>query len=160
MTKKQTPSPNTVMMTPPMAGPTTRDMFMSDELRLTALARSSRPTISIMNVWRAGLSNRLTTPSRPASRYTCQSTTVSVTTRMPRTRASSPPADCVRYSRFRLLARSATRPPNGPNSSIGRNWSPTTMPRATPLSVRWRTSQAWATDCIQVPDTEMSWAQK
>ena len=34
------------------------------------------------------------------------------------------------------------------------------MPRATPLPVRWRTSQAWATDCIQVPDTEMSWAMK
>ncbi len=34
------------------------------------------------------------------------------------------------------------------------------MPRATPLPVRWRTSQAWATVCIQVPDTEMSWAVK
>ena len=43
---------------------------------------------------------------------------------------------------------------------MGRNWSPTTIPRATPLPVRCRTSHAWATDCIHVPDTEMSWAVK
>lgn len=29
-----------------------------------------------------------------------------------------------------------------------------------PLPVRWSTSQAWATDCIHVPETEMSWAMK
>ena len=67
-TKKQTPSPNTTITTPPMAGPTTREAFITTVLRLTALGRSSRPTISITKVWRAGLSNTLTTPSRAASR--------------------------------------------------------------------------------------------
>ncbi len=60
----------------------------------------------------------------------------------------------------RLFIRSATSPPKGPNSSMGRNWRPTTIPRSTPLPVRWRTSHAWATVCIQVPETEMSWAVK
>ena len=68
LTKKQTPSPNTVITTPPMAGPTTREAFITTVFRLTALGRSSRPTISITKVWRAGLSKTLTTPSRPASR--------------------------------------------------------------------------------------------
>ena len=43
---------------------------------------------------------------------------------------------------------------------MGRNCRPTTIPRSTPLPERRSTSQAWATDCIQVPDTEMSWAMK
>ena len=47
-----------------MAGPMTRAEFMSTLFRLTALGRRSRPTISETNVCRAGLSNRLTTPSR------------------------------------------------------------------------------------------------
>ena len=56
------------MITPPMAGPTTREAFMITVLRLTALGRSSRPTISIMKVCRAGLSKTFTTPSSRAIR--------------------------------------------------------------------------------------------
>ena len=54
-TKKQIPRPNRTITTPPMAGPTTREAFMTTVLRLTALGRSSRPTISITKVWRAGI---------------------------------------------------------------------------------------------------------
>ena len=49
-----------------MAGPMTRAEFISTLLRLTALGRSSWPTISETKVWRAGLSKRLTKP-RPAA---------------------------------------------------------------------------------------------
>ena len=66
--KKQAPSPTRVMTRPPMAGPTTREAFITTVLRLTALGRSSRPTISMTKVWRAGLSKTLTTPSNAASR--------------------------------------------------------------------------------------------
>ena len=65
--KKQAPRPTTVMTTPPMAGPTTLEAFMTTVLRLTALGRSSRPTISMMKVWRAGLSKTLTMPRSAAS---------------------------------------------------------------------------------------------
>ena len=43
---------------------------------------------------------------------------------------------------------------------MGRNCRPTTIPRSTLLPVRCSTNHAWATVCIQVPDTEMSWAVK
>ena len=34
------------------------------------------------------------------------------------------------------------------------------MPSATPPPESFRTSQAWATDCIQVPDIEIVWPMK
>ena len=63
LTMKQVDTPRVRIRTPPMAGPMTRAEFMTTLLRLTALGRRSRPTISETNVCRAGLSNRLTTPS-------------------------------------------------------------------------------------------------
>lgn len=66
LTKKAGARPKRVMRTPPMAGPITREAFMTTVLRLTALGRSSRPTISIMKVWRAGLSKTLTMPRAAA----------------------------------------------------------------------------------------------
>ena len=49
MTKKQVLRLNKVMIRPPIAGPITREAFITTELRLTAFGRSSRPTISITN---------------------------------------------------------------------------------------------------------------
>ena len=60
----------------------------------------------------------------------------------------------------RLSERSASSPPHMPNSSMGRNCRATVTPRATPLSVMFSTSQLWATVCISVPVTEMSWPMK
>ena len=51
LTKKQTPKPKSVMMTPPIAGPMTRYAFMTTVLRLTpVLGQVVAPlTISITN---------------------------------------------------------------------------------------------------------------
>ena len=56
-TTKQTPSPNCATSTPASAGPRMRAALTSVELRATALVMSSRPTISIRKLWRAGISN-------------------------------------------------------------------------------------------------------
>src|SRR6266542_884369 len=56
----------------------------------------------------------------------------------------------------RLSNRSATTPPNAPNSRIGRNVSAVSIPRAVPLWVSCSTSHGPATPCIQVPLVEMS----
>ena len=42
----------------------------------------------------------------------------------------------------------------------GRNWAVATIPSQIGSPVSWRTSQAWATCCIQVPTSEISWPQK
>ena len=83
------------MSTPPMAGPMTRAPFMTTLFRLTALGRSSLPTISMTKVWRAGLSNMFTTPSSNDSRYTSHRWTDPagpgpMSTRSPSSRASTP----------------------------------------------------------------------
>ncbi len=56
----------------------------------------------------------------------------------------------------RLSYRSASTPPNGPNSRSGRNCSADTTPSAVPLPVSSSTSHDWATRCIQVPDSEIT----
>ena len=66
--KKQVDTPTVRMSTPPMAGPITRAEFIRTLLRLTALGKSSIPTISETKVWRAGLSKRFTKPRPVASR--------------------------------------------------------------------------------------------
>ena len=66
----------------------------------------------------------------------------------------------VTIRRRRLGMRSASSPPQAPNSSIGRNCSAVVKPTATPLSVRVRTTQIAATVCIQVPEREISWPAK
>ena len=63
-------------------------------------------------------------------------------------------------SSLRLSERSATRPAKGPSTSTGPNWATASMPRATPLSVSFRTSSVWATRVSQLPIWEMSWPPK
>jgi hypothetical protein len=58
----------------------------------------------------------------------------------------------------RLSYRSASTPPHSENSSDGPNCRASTMPTAVPeLSESSRTSQSWATRCIQVPVSETTW---
>ena len=78
-----------------MAGPMTRAEFMTTLFRLTALGRRSRPTISETNVCRAGLSNRLTTPSSAERAKTSPRSAEWVTTSRPSASASSPAEHCV-----------------------------------------------------------------
>ena len=63
----------------------------------------------------------------------------------------------VTSSSLRLDIESATRPPQAPASSIGRNWSAVVRPTAKALPVRVSTSHISATICIQLPLIETSW---
>ena len=76
-----------------------------------ALIRSSFPTSSTINAWRAGTSNAFTTPRSPASAATCHAVTVFVHTSAARPNAGSIESDCVRTTRRCLSVRSATIPP-------------------------------------------------
>ncbi len=66
----------------------------------------------------------------------------------------------VTISSPRLGTRSASSPPQAPNSSTGRNCSAEVTPTATPLSVSRSTSHISATICIQLPLSEMIWPAK
>ena len=50
--------------------------------------------------------------------------------------------------------RSAKAPAQSPINSIGRNWQAVTMPSASPLPPRLRTSSTWAVACSHVPTFE------
>ena len=52
---------------------------------------------------------------------------------------------------------SATIPPNRPKIMTGTNWAAATTPSMNGSLVRVRTSQPWATACIQVPISEIIW---
>ena len=117
--KKHGAMPMTPMMTPATAGPITRAMLMLTVLSVTALWRCSRPTISITNVWRAGLSSAVMHPNARAHRYTIQSSTTSVAVRVPSVSATSPKDTCVIRSTRRFGNRSAMSPPNGPEQQHG-----------------------------------------
>ena len=61
------PTPTAPIVMPAIAGPTMRAPLNIAELNATALLMSSRPTISIENAWRTGMSTAFATPSRTAS---------------------------------------------------------------------------------------------
>jgi hypothetical protein len=54
----------------------------------------------------------------------------------------------------RLLKRSANTPPHGVRTSVGSIWMANVIPSQAPEFVNSRTSQAWASFCIQVPVTD------
>ena len=60
----------------------------------------------------------------------------------------------VASSSRRLSTRSATSPAHAPKASMGANWRARVMPSGRGASVIRRTSQSWATCCIQVPVEE------
>ena len=62
MTAKHGVVPTVTISTPASAGPTTRALFITTPLRLTALDRSSGATREPTNAWRAGESAICTTP--------------------------------------------------------------------------------------------------
>ena len=76
-------------------------------------------------------------------------------TNTPRIKARMPEMDWVKYRIFRLEMRSAMTPPYGPRIRMGRYCNAVVMPRAVPEFVSLSTSQAWAIDCIKVPEVEM-----
>lgn len=59
--------PQLAITNPPMAGPTSRALLNWAEVSPTALTTCSRPTSSVTNDCRAGLSNAFVSPSTTAS---------------------------------------------------------------------------------------------
>ena len=64
LSRKHRPIPKIPMVSPATAGPMTRAALNIAELKATALATSSRPTISTTKDWRVGMSTALAQPSR------------------------------------------------------------------------------------------------
>ena len=159
-TRKHGASPTAAMSRPASAGPTMRAPFMITLLRVTALVSRAGPTISNTKVWRVGMSKALTVPTASANPNTAAREAVPVATSRPRPNASAPESAWVMNSSRRLSTRSATTPPRGPTTSMGRNWHAMTRPSQAPLPVSCSTSQPRATVCIQVPLTETSWPAK
>ncbi len=149
------PRPPAAMTSPATAGPRTRAALTITEFRLTALRTDSGPTISTRKACRVGFSKASARPSSAARPSTCQSWTVSVRVRTASTRARAPITACSATRRRRLSVRSATSPPYGPTSRIGRVCAAKVRPTHVADPVISRTSQAWATICIQVPTSEI-----
>ena len=152
--------PNAAIDRPATAGPTIRAALKIAELSATAFVTSSRPTISTENACRVGMSMAFVKPSRSASTKMCHTCTVLVAVSTASTNASVIADACVTISVRRFGRWSATRPPNRPNTSTGVNCAAATSPSANGLPVSARTSQAWATVCIQVPTRLISCPRK
>ena len=105
------------MRRPAIPGPMSRPAWKDALLSPTAFGRSSTSTISETNACLVGLSKAATTPSSPASRYTCHSRATSATTSRPSTSANTPDAVWVAMSSRRRSSRSATAPLTGASSS-------------------------------------------
>ena len=63
-------------------------------------------------------------------------------------------------SSVRLDIRSASSPPQAPNSRIGRNCRPAVSPTDTPDPVSFTISHISPTICIQLPVIEITWPVK
>ena len=66
----------------------------------------------------------------------------------------------VASSVWRFGSESARTPANSPKIMTGMNWAAATTPSHSGSWVSTRTSQAWATCCIQVPMSEIAWPMK
>ena len=158
--RKQSPTPNTAMITPPAAGPIMRAADTTVELIPIARGSDGPCTSSETNAWRVGVSNDRATPRPSARIHTIHNSTTPVSARMPSTRASRPCAAWVPMSSLRLSTASATDPVHAPSTSTGTVCSATVTPSALPLELSVRTSHACATVCSHVPGTEISWPEK
>ena len=154
------PTPNAAIARPARAGPMTRAPLNIAELRATALPMSSRPTSSIENAWRTGMSTALAIPSRKASTRIIQTSTTPVMTRTARIAARTIIATWVAIRTCRFGSASAATPANRPRTMTGMNWAADTMPSQIGSWVSSRTSHACATCCIQVPTSEIAWPPK
>jgi hypothetical protein len=106
------------------------------------------------------LSTEFTEPRAKTSAKTIQGSTTPEAVSPQRASAGSAIRLWVTMSRDRLGRRSASKPPQAPNSRTGRNWSAEVTPTARPLPVSDRTSHISATICIQLPLSETIWPAK
>src|SRR5712691_871491 len=91
---------------------------------------------------------------------TCQYATTPVATNVERVSVVHASAAWVAMSRRRLGTRSAMTPLGTESSRYGPHCSVLMSPSSSGEFVSDRTSQAWATECIQVPIWEIVWAPK
>ena len=157
---KQGPTPKTAITAPAAAGPAIREQWTTTEFSETALTIRSGPTSSITNAWRAGLSIASTEPRASTSPKTIQGAMSPVAVSAHSVIAGTAISACVYWSRRSFGTRSASRPPQAPNSSIGRNWNAAVTPTETPEPVSCTISHISATICIQLPEIEMTWPVK
>ena len=143
------------MTSPPIPGPTIREALKMLELSAIALGSSARPTISMVNACRAGVSKTSTVPYAAASRSTSHTVAMWVSARTLSTAASTIEVACVPIRVRRTSSRSMTAPPSSPSTAKGPNWQAARMPTAAAEWVSWSTNQAWATFCTQVPLIEI-----
>jgi len=149
------PTPAVPITTPAAAGPTIRAALNIDEFSAIAFIKSPLPTSSAMKAWRPGMSNALTMPKNSASTITCHVVTLPVHTSAASASASSICKACVHTMRRRLSTRSTTTPAYSVNSSTPSERSACVRPTAKGELVISSTSHPSATDCIQVPMSEM-----
>jgi hypothetical protein len=95
LTRKHHPSPSAAIATPAIAGPSNAPPIASVELKATALARFSRPTISTTKDCRVGPSTALMVPSNVASTRTCAIRTWPLNVSPASANASTIADDCV-----------------------------------------------------------------
>ena len=155
-----TPEPNAPIVRPATAGPTTRAALNIAELRATALPMSPRPTISTTKLWRTGMSIALAVPRSSARTMIIQTSTTPVSVSTARIAARTIITACTTKIVWRFGSASASTPPNRPKTMTGTNCAAATTPSQNASLVSSRTSQAWATCCIHVPISEMSWPPK
>ncbi len=157
---KQRLTPKTAITVPARAGPAIREQWTTTEFSETALTIRSWPTSSITKAWRAGLSIASTEPRASTSPNTIHGAMSPVAVRIHSVSAGTAISACVYWSSRSFGTRSASRPPQAPNSSIGRNWRAAVMPTETPEPVSCTISHISATICIQLPEIEMTWPVK
>ena len=119
--KKHCAMPTEAITAAAIAGPMIRAEWTIRLLRLTALTTRSRPTSSITKLWRAGLSTAFTAPLANTSAYTISGVTFPEAVSAHRVRAGTAISACVIASNRRFEIRSASRPPQAPANSMGRN---------------------------------------
>jgi hypothetical protein len=93
--KKHQPSPSALIPYPAITGPRLAADMDIDELIAIAVMRPSRPTSSMMNDCRVGMSTAATRPASTARTIMCDRCTAPLNTRPDRANETSIDADCV-----------------------------------------------------------------
>src|SRR6185437_2045577 len=153
--------PRPAMIAPPMLGPTTRAMLNPLELSAIAPGRSSRPTSSTTNDWRAGISKALITPFAVASDSSHPIVMCLLHVNHQRSVAWMPNAIWPSLTRRSFSVRSATTPAWSEKRSTGNDPADATSPTMNGLFESSNANQPCAIVCIQVPMSDVVWpAQK
>ena len=106
------------------------------------------------------MSNALTMPRQVARTKTCHTRTWPLSVSAASVSGSTIEIDCVTMRMRRRSTRSARMPPKVAKRKTGASVANEVTPSRAAEPVRRKTSQDSATDCIQVPVSEMSWPAK